>query len=248
MIDLNKRVEKLTISLEKKNVQNIKVQVGNIIDVSGSMQSSFASGLIQEVIERLFAIAIKFDDNGELENWIFSNGAQMIGPVTINNVEDFVKREIINSKSPVLWGGTSYAPALKKATKHYNGGINAVTKGLIGKVVNWFKSLFGKTQTVATSFDTDPAYLLFITDGVNDDMGDTTRVIESCIDQGIYIQFVGIGYSNFNYIERLGDKYKHVGFVKFDNLSSLSETQMYDELITEEFITFLKNNHPNSIS
>jgi stress response protein SCP2 len=64
-IDLRKKIVKLT--LEKKKMTHIVARVGIVLDISGSMQALYKNGTVQDVVERIFAVACHFDDNAALD-------------------------------------------------------------------------------------------------------------------------------------------------------------------------------------
>lgn len=108
---IKEREEKVTISLKKKTDEEIIAKVNLIIDVSGSMTGLFYNGTVQNIVERIYPIASKFDDNKELDMWLFSNNYKSLKAVTIDNFEGYVKKEIINKD--LIGGGTSYSPVMQ---------------------------------------------------------------------------------------------------------------------------------------
>ena len=71
-IDLLKR--KVGIVLEKRQLPQVTCEVKFALDISGSMQSLYDNGTVQALTDRLLAVASRFDDNGEMEVWTFTNG------------------------------------------------------------------------------------------------------------------------------------------------------------------------------
>lgn len=114
---LNLRKDKVNLlCLDKKPLQNLTSRVGVVLDISGSMSGLYRNGTVQAVLERLFPIALQFDDNGEMELWIFSNGFHRLPNISMKNYYGYVKREIIGKYD---MGGTYYAPVLKDLYKKY---------------------------------------------------------------------------------------------------------------------------------
>ena len=99
-IDMSKHSEnlgKVLINMSKDSKIDMSkhtARVAMVMDYSGSMSHLFRNGAVQETITRLLPIALKFDDNGELESWIFSDGYERLKAVTLNNYEDYVKKVI----------------------------------------------------------------------------------------------------------------------------------------------------------
>lgn len=111
------RKEKL-ISLTKENpiLNNLKSRVGIVLDYSGSMGTHYRNGDIQNLLEVLIPIALKFDDDGSLDFWIFDDGFHRIGEVTLNNFFGFIENEIL---SKYRMGCTSYAPVMQDVYSKY---------------------------------------------------------------------------------------------------------------------------------
>jgi len=239
LIDLTKKVG---IVLAKRNMPNVVAQVGFAIDISGSMQGMYSNGTVQKVVDRLLAIANKFDDNGSLDAWAFQNSAFDLAPATEADFEnEYVKRNILKNSKVNLWGGTSYAPVMEKITEHYFGASTAPAKSSGGL----FGGLFGKKNApaAASSEETaDPVFIIFVTDGENDDKSDTRKMIEQYADKNIYWEFVGIGNgSDFNFLKQIADEYPNVGYVGIRDIGKMPEEDLYLELLNEEFCGWVKD-------
>lgn len=239
-LDLEKRNEKLTLSLTKKKISSIRAQVGTVFDRSGSMDHLYSNNTMQEYANRLVPLGIRFDDNGSIDNWAFHTKSFKTDNINLTTVETFVRKNIL----PISTGGTSYAPVLNDIFNHYFG--NNFTQE---KQAGFFKTLF--TRKDSGSYPQtpiqDPVYLIFQTDGENDDQNETDKLLAKIEKQGMYIQFVGIGSTNFNFLKKMADKYSNVGFFSINNLTNTSDETLYDLLINDEFKTFLKTRFPNNI-
>src|SRR5690606_28089452 len=62
-----------TIVLEKKKLTGVSARVGVVLDISGSMRKLYKEGVVQDVVERVLAVASQFDDDGELDVWVYDN-------------------------------------------------------------------------------------------------------------------------------------------------------------------------------
>lgn len=108
-------LEKTIISLSKeKNVDigNTKANVIFAIDVSGSMSDNVRSGDLQKLINKIFALALSLDDDGELKVYEFNNQSKRKKNVNINNYQSYVEDNLHAS------GGTSYSPVLNLIKEH----------------------------------------------------------------------------------------------------------------------------------
>lgn len=206
-IDLRKKT--LEVTLEKYNISNEKARVAVALDISGSMEDLYENGKVQELFERILPLALKFDDNGELDLWLFSNKSSKMESISLNNYFNYVTKNILNQSNHDFWGGTSYAPVMKDI----------------------YKELVVKHPSKL------PTYVLFITDGNNSDKKETDDIIKKLSKHNIFWQFVGIGYSSFDYLDHLdnidGRFIDNANFMKVSNLSKKTDTDLYNELLKE---------------
>lgn len=236
MIDLKKKVD---IVLTKRNINNVTARVGLAIDISGSMQSLYRAGVVQAVVERILAVATRFDDNGEMDVWTFSNGFDRLNGVSERDFNNYVTREILQNNNISKWGGTSYSPVINDVLSTYFPASfkETVKKGLFG--------MFGKKETVEVSTPLDQqeaAIIIFITDGENGDAQETIRLLEQAHNKKIYFQFVGIGNEAFRFLNKVADDYSNTGFLKIADIARISDDDLYEGLITDELSTWLKQN------
>lgn len=213
-IDMSKHKENLeTVLIDmskngKTNMTNHTARVAIAMDYSGSMRGMFANGAVQDVITRLLPIALKFDDNGELESWLFSDDYERLKAVTMANYEHYVKRVMLNAK--LHMGSTNYAPALED-------------------IVHYYKKKHPSTT---------PAFIIFITDGDNFDAAETNKIVRELSNYNMFVQFVGIGYgSSFQYLRELdnlsGRKHDNTGFIAVRDMEQMSDQELYTEMLRQ---------------
>lgn len=213
VIDMSKSAEslnKVLIDMSKSSKIDMSKHTARValaMDYSGSMGLLFSDGSVQKTITRLLPIALKFDDNGELESWLFSNDCDRLDAVTITNYKNYV-REVMKH-SQMRMGGTNYAPVLKDMVKYY--------------------------KDVEPS--TVPAFIIFITDGENSDKKDTDEIIRELSNYNIFVQFIGIGNDNFNYLRSLDDmsgrKHDNTGFTAAKDMNRMSDEELYTEILRQ---------------
>lgn len=230
-ISLDKRAEKVGIILAKRGLTKVPpVRVGTALDVSGSARPFYEgrSSQMQQTLDRLLAVALKFDDNGELDAWLFHDGVlPQLPTLTESDEGSYVERVILKQRG--LWGATSYAPVLNEVVKFYFGPKKS---GMLG-------GLFGGGSTTVSR---DPAMLLFITDGSNDDRTQTEAILADAERKGtpVYFNMIGLGNpSYFRFIEEMADKYGNVGFTNLNDLS-ISDDELYDKVVNQEFVDWVK--------
>lgn len=213
-IDMSKHTENLnTVLIDmsksgKTNMNNHVARVALAMDYSGSMSNLFANGSVQDVVTRLLPIALKFDDNGELESWMFSNGQDRLHPVTATNYASYVNNVMMKTK--IHMGGTEYAPVLNDIVKYY------------------------KDKHPSTT----PAFIMFITDGDNWDANETNAVIRELSNYNMFVQFVGIGTdTDFAYLRKLdnlsGRKHDNTGFIAVKDMNKMNDQQLYTEMLRQ---------------
>lgn len=115
MQNLNLNKEKVLSLKKDKGIDGQKARVVFCVDYSGSMSNLYRSGKVQKVLERLFPVAMAFDDDQSMEFYLFQNSYHECPEVTLRNVDGYVRD--IAMKQDYEMGGTSYSPVLKKAIK-----------------------------------------------------------------------------------------------------------------------------------
>ena len=199
------------------NLDTHRARVCVVMDRSGSMNRMYRNGDVQDVLTRLLPLALKFDDNGELEVYVFNEYCDQVSEMNLRNYEDYVENEILR-RGLGPSGGTNYAPAIKQTMEDYNDGSPY------------------------------PAFVIFITDGANWDRYETDIAIRKSSKHKIFYQFVGIGYEDFDYLQRLDDlegrAVDNTAFIKVEDFSKMNDDQLYDKLL-EQYPQWLKAMHIN---
>lgn len=234
LLDLTKKVECV---LDLRKIPDVKAQVCFAVDHSGSMDSLYRNGTVQKTVDRLSAVAVKFDDNQELDVLVFDDGVREAAAATPAMFGSYVQKEILNKGWSM--GGTEYAPFINKVVDNYFG-ANALQS--IGSTL---KSIFGfGKQEQATSSNISrsgyPIFVVIVTDGENSDQGATTNLLRAMQDKNVYWQFVGIGNTRFRYLEQIADELPNVGFFSIQNLEGTKDMELYKELINPEFAEWVK--------
>lgn len=237
-INLEKRAEQVKIILEKRNITKIPaVRVGMAVDTSGSIRDMFNDGSMQKTVDRLLAVAMKFDDNGELDMWHFNSVFSQLPQATKEDYETYVKNKILNNGSVRLWGGTTYGDVINDVVKYYFGSSTkpAEKTGLLG-------GLFGKKAAapVVNSAAGIPAMCFFLTDGACQDQAAARAALREAKQHNVYWNLIGVGDpSEFRLLQEMADELPNVGFLNLKSLS-MTDEQIYEALISEEFCTWIK--------
>lgn len=204
--------KKAAVSLEKKQLTQVKAQVGLVLDASGSMHQQYVKGRVQEVIERLLPLAVHFDDDGSLECWAFGEKTTQLSSVSLKNVQGYVEHSDAGWKKWRVGARFNEEPIAIKA------------------VIDFYRN--NMSQGV-------PVYILFISDGGVSSA--SSRKIRELITEAaklpIFWQFVGIGGSRYGILEELDDLSGRVvdncNFFALDDLHDVSEEALYDRLLNE---------------
>lgn len=113
-LDMRKR-EVANVCMGIPQLNGVQSRVALVLDYSGSMRSLYNNGTVQSIIERIMPIACQFDDNQELDLWIFENGFKRLGGITMANFYGYVQREIMQYRM----GGTQYSPVMQDVFSKY---------------------------------------------------------------------------------------------------------------------------------
>ena len=212
-IDMSKRAEKLEtvlIDMSKSGKINMTKHIARVAvveDYTGSMAGMYRDGTVQEVTNRLLPIALKFDDNGEMESWIFANSYRKLAPVTIDNYEDYVKNVIM--RSGMSMGSTYYAPVLRDIVKFYKNSTSNIPALVI-------------FITDGDNFDE------YETNAIVRELSNYNMFVQFV---GIGNQ------SNFDYLRELdnlsGRKCDNTGFLLARDLVKMDDEQLYTELLRQ---------------
>ncbi|RBP93245.1 TerF-like vWA domain-containing protein [Cytobacillus firmus] len=199
--------------LEKKKLTNVTARVGLVLDISGSMRKLYKNGTVQRVVERILAVASQFDDDGALDIWVYDNEFSRLKPVTEHDFEGYVDQYIINNDLIHKFGRNDEPPVMADVIQKYT----------------------------TEDRSKDPAFIVFINDG------GCKRTIKKPVaassDKPLFWQFVGIGDSNFEVLEKLdemdGRYIDNANFFHIKNIETISDNELYD-LLLNEFPDWLK--------
>jgi len=225
---VKEKAEKVGISLEKKGIVKVPpLRVVADYDVSGSMQGEYRSGHVQSAADQVLGVAYKFDDDGEVDVFVFDHEASRIGTSNAEDFGTYVSKNITSGGNHHLWGSTSYQAALRANMDFL---FPTEKKG-------GFLGFGGKT--VQKDPNPKPALVLFFTDGEPDSNDDAASIIEDALEYPVYFQLVGVGNATFSKLKRLADTYDNCGFVNISS-SKATDEEMYNELMSDEFVSWLK--------
>jgi uncharacterized protein YegL len=158
-IDLAKKInlhkQNVSIVLEKRGLAGKKVRVKFAIDQSGSMGNQYRDSTVQDTVERLYAAALKMDDDGDLEVWSFSTNSYRKPAVNMSNVDGYV------SKNIYCMGGTNYAPVMSDIIKDCEDD-NSDTPALIIFITDGDNSDHAAAEKIIKEASSKPIFWQFV--------------------------------------------------------------------------------------
>lgn len=213
-------LQRVVVNLSKEkgiNFDKLKMRVAIVMDHSGSMDWQYDNGNVQNILTRLLPFALQFDDNGQLEVYLFDNVCiKMDVDMTEENYSSYVDDVI--KKGHYNYGGTRYAPAIQMTDEFYNDDESKTT----------------------------PTLVFFITDGDNydSDCAPSDKAIIKSSKHGIFYMFIGTSKTcDFEYLSHLDDldgrKFDNTGFMSVKDLNSTSNADLFLNSL-KDFIPWLK--------
>jgi len=248
-IDLEKRLERSApqlvnlvksagVSLAKVGLDQHRARVCLVLDISGSMSSLYRKGLVQRFAERILALGCRFDDDGEIDVFLFGRHVHRGEPMGLSNWSSYVGEMI--ERHP-LEGDTRYGAAMEAVRRHY------FPDAFMGNDKNSGKA--GERQAPVKA--ALPVYVMFVTDGTTSDQPLTERQLRWASREPIFWQFMGIGRgkkskskrllnfadSDFPFLEKLdeldGRLIDNAGFFAVASPDEHSDADLYDLLMGE---------------
>ena len=222
--ELNKKLSLRKDIIEEKAAKSaVKGTVARVVfalDHSGSMRTMYNDGTVQTLLERVFPMAMYFDDNAELDFYWFDTIYKQFEPVVPDNLDGYVSKVILSQKDH--FGGTCYAPIMQEIFMR-----------------------FAMREPMSI-----PTFVIFITDGANSDKTASKKVLTDASKYNIFWKFIGIGKDHFEFLERLdtlkGRFIDNANFANVNDLSDLSDDELYT-LLLDEFADWLALCRANGI-
>lgn len=214
-LNLSKEQSLIQLDLRKQEVQNIVMgipqlangiaRVALVLDFSGSMRSLYKDGTVQSIIERIMPIAMQFDDNQELDLWIFESGFTRIGGVTKSNFYGLANA-ILNKYN---MGGTNYAPVMKDISRKYMEEEPASIPNYIIFITDGDNSDKTQAKDAITQFSSQAIFWQFI--GIGRDQ-----------------------FSFLEKLDDMSGRYvDNVDFFSIPNINEMSDDELYRKLFDE---------------
>ena len=206
-------VKKANIVLEKRGLSAHKAKVALCLDISASMDSLYKKGMVQQLADKVMALATRFDDDGELDVFLFGEEGHCPEPMKIENCSGYV-RELIASRP--LESGTRYHKAMKLIRERY----------------------FGTSQDRRAPLKSEcPVYVMFITDGGTSNRESAIAQVRSSSFEPIFWQFMGLGSADFGFLEKLDDLdgrfVDNADFFTVADPSKMGDEELFEKMMNE---------------
>jgi hypothetical protein len=224
--------QKVGVELGKVGLSQHTARVALCLDISGSMGGLFSSGKVQAFLERVLALALRFDDDGSVDVFSFGVGAYVEQPVTLDTFRGYTER-LLRQRS--LEAGTNYGKAIELLRRTYYPN--------------------GSDKRTAPVADRVPVYVMFVTDGQTTDEAHTKAQVVQAAFEPIFWQFMGIGKSkrdvaakgggffarlfasDFSFLEGLdtmqGRYVDNANFFSVQDPATIADEQLYGLLMAE---------------
>lgn len=177
LLDLRKDALNI-LCLDKPQLQGLTSRVGVVLDYSGSMSKLYKNGTVQAVLERLFPLALQFDDNGEMEFWIFDDNFHRLKNININNYYGYVNNNILGKYQ---MGCTNYAPVLKDVQKKYVKEEPLNLPNYIIFITDGNNGDKAAAKTVIKEMSKDPIFIQFV--GIGNEKFDFLKKLDNIDDR-----------------------------------------------------------------
>jgi hypothetical protein len=245
MADMDQNKKKVDLVFQKRSISNVKVQVGLAVDVSIKMRGHYENGSVQRVVERILAMALRFDDNGEMDMFAFDDRAQKIQSVKESEFANYVDRSILLSPNVAKWGDSKLAPLLSLVRTTWFNILPPSPHPMMARKI--LHNLLKSDEANEGGFSGSRAahsILLIASDGSGDDIDQADKIIRASFNDQVplYFAFIGIGDPKESFfMERLAEFYPNVGYVSATDMALATDDQLYEAIITQELADWLKS-------
>lgn len=222
-IELNKKIDlrkkEIAVQLEKADISQKEARVVFVLDHSRSMAALYNNGTVQDTLERIFPLALTFDDNGEMEFYLFDTLFKELDPVNASTLDGYTPNVIMVKRGK--YGATNYAPIIEEITDRY-----------------------AKREPSNL-----PTFVVFITDGNNSDKKNAKDALSVASHYNIFWKFVGIGDEKFEFLEKLdtmsGRFIDNANFISINRLDCIDDRELYRRLLVEygDWLALCRQNH-----
>jgi len=212
-------VKKAGVSLEKRGLAEHTARVALVLDISGSMARLYKKGVVQRLAERVLALGLRFDDDGEVDVFLFGKRVHRPDGLSLDGYQSRVGEYVAQHK---LEFDTKYGAAMAAVREHYFGSAQARTSPLAAET---------------------PVFVMFLTDGAPSDPKVATEQVRASSYEPVFWCFMGIGEARtFRFLQELDDlQGRHDDNADFFAVSAddllgkrpIADEQLFEHLMNE---------------
>lgn len=203
---LSELTKKAVVSLEKKQLADVRAQVVLVLDASGSMNWQYSQGRVQRLLDKVLPLALMFDDDGVLECWAFASHFQRLADASIDNIDDYIEQAN---------GGW----------EEWNIGWDNNEPEVIRAIYDLHKD---DALPVYVIFVSDGGIYL------NDPIKDLIKKAAKAPIFWQFVGIGGSGYGVLEKLDKMWGRYvDNANFFALDDIDSISDEALYDRLMGE---------------
>lgn len=200
--DLKKKVN---FSVKQHGLEDIKAQVVLVLDISKSMNKLYKSGVIQNVLESILPLSLNFDDDGKIDLILFGTRAYLLPPVSLEELDGYVQREIIENYKIIE--ATKYATALRFILDKYKG--KQPDPVFVIFITDGNNSDKRESEEFMRLLSSEPVFFQFV--GIGKEAFPFLKKLD----------------------ELTGRLIDNAGFMHINDISTIDEGELYDRLLNE---------------
>ncbi len=163
-----------TVSLEKNGLSGLRAAVYLVVDRSYSMHPYFADGSVQHLADQALGLSVTVDDDGTVPLVMFDSRPYPLVDIHLDQYAGIVAQQHEFHGGVRTMGGTQYTIAMRAVIEHY-----------------------------LASQATDPALVIFQTDGAPQDPEDVRLQLVQSSKLPVFWSFVGFGPSRVRFLTQL---------------------------------------------
>lgn len=233
-------VKQAKVSLAKAGLSQHTAKVALCLDVSGSMSNLYKTGAVQALAQRVLALGCRFDDDGEIDIFIFADQAKYVGGLNIGNFKTALAN--VDEGGGVGYG-TDYAEAIQLIENHYFGGKAPIASSIASganRLASWINKSLGQQGRPSSSGESGaiPVYVMFLTDGDTSGQEKVREAMRRVSHRPMFWQFMAIGspgqFGFLNELDTMTGRYvDNANFFCVGSPSEHSDEKLFDLLMGE---------------
>lgn len=228
-VDMRKRLDlrkkQVAVSLQKHGGGQLKARVVLVLDASGSMTGLYAKGIVGSVVERMAAVAAQLDDDGTMQAFTFASNSARLPDLELGDLPTWIRLHVRVGQMKMLGS---------RAKNLEPGQVDMRAVGIQNEEQ---KAIADVRAMVAADPQPVPTLVLFFSDGGVYRNREIEEQLRAAVTEPIFWQFVGLGRAGFGVLERFdtlpGRLVDNVGFFAVDKIDKISDSDLYDRLLSE---------------